>query len=408
MAPWKKTFYCAYAAQILAIMGFSFIMPFLPFYLEELGVTGAARLRIWSGIIISAPAITLMISAPLWGILADRYGRKPMVLRAMFGGALVLALMALVRTPTQLLGCRLLQGALTGTIGASVALVASVAPSNRRGYTLGMMQSAVFTGFAIGPALGGLVSDHFGTRWACASGAAVLLCAALLIMFGTREQFEGENTNGAGCRAALKAVLTGFKAIFMTPGFLLATLVMMSMRFSNSVANPAFPLIVAELWHDPATLKTITGTIITCGGVMAAISAAISGRMSDAWGHKRILVIFSGATAVVLVAHVFANSVQHLYVVRALFGLTVAGMIPATNAIIRDAVHGSDVGKAFGLATSLGTFGWFLGPLTGGFVAAAYGLRTPFVLGGVCMLLVTVFAATCLAHDPDQRKVAAE
>ena len=389
MTTWKKTFYSAWIAQIFSIMGFSFIIPFLPYYVGELGVEGQAAQSIWSGIVISATPVTLIIFSPFWGILADKYGRKPMLLRSMFGGAIVLALMAFVQNVGQLLVCRLLQGALTGTIAASVALVASVTPQRRTGYTLGMMQSAVFIGFAFGPGLSGPLADKFGIRIACIVGGCMLLVGGLLVNFGTREDFTAPDRSSEGSRRS-------FAGILATTGFLVAACVLASIRFSNSMTTPAFPLIVRELHGAAKNLYSVTGYIILCTGLAAAASAYVLGRLSDAWGHKRVLIIFSAATAVVMVAHVFARNIPHLFVARTLFGVTVAGMAPAANAIIRRVTPDHEIGRAYGLATSLSSVGMALGPLTGGFIAAGYGLRAPFIVAGIGLILVTLLAAACI------------
>ena len=135
MSPWRRTFVSAFVAQILSLVGFSFCFPFLPFFVGDLGVTGKGEQAFWSGVAISAAGVTLALFAPLWGILADRYGRKAMVVRAMLGGTVLLLLTSTVQTIGQLVACRLLQGALTGTVAASVALVASVTPPRRSGAT---------------------------------------------------------------------------------------------------------------------------------------------------------------------------------------------------------------------------------------------------------------------------------
>ena len=130
MAPWKRTIYAAYVAQVFSIMGFSCVLPFLPLYIRELGITDEADLARWAGIIGSCAAVSMAIFAPIWGSLADRFGRKLMVLRAMFAGTLVLTAMSLTQTVHQLMICRILQGVFTGTITANTALVASVAESS--------------------------------------------------------------------------------------------------------------------------------------------------------------------------------------------------------------------------------------------------------------------------------------
>ena len=190
MTHWKQTFACSFIAQVLSILGFSFALPFLPFFIRDLGVSDPARQAWWAGVTLGATGVTLALFAPIWGALADRFGRKAMVMRSMFGGALVLVLMSYSRNIGDLLVCRLLQGAFTGTVAASIALVASVTPLRHSGLALGMMQSAVFLGTAIGPLVGGLVADRYGYRAAFQMGAAIVLLGGVIIHYGAHESLS--------------------------------------------------------------------------------------------------------------------------------------------------------------------------------------------------------------------------
>ncbi len=96
---WRRNLWVIWFAQFTAILGFSSVVPILPFYVQQLGVTDPNAVKFWSGAIFSAHAITMAVMAPIWGTLADRYGRKPMVERAMSGGAVAIGLMSLARTP---------------------------------------------------------------------------------------------------------------------------------------------------------------------------------------------------------------------------------------------------------------------------------------------------------------------
>ena len=166
-------------AQLIAMIAFSFVMPFLPFYLRELGVRGDAQVAFWSGVTGSVTGLAMMVAAPIWGSVADRHGRRPMVLRAMFGGAAVMALMGLATSLGQIIVLRLVQGFVTGTVTAATALVSSVTPRSRMGFSMGLIQTSIFSGFAIGPLLGGIAADRFGYRAAFFIPGALLPTAGL-------------------------------------------------------------------------------------------------------------------------------------------------------------------------------------------------------------------------------------
>jgi DHA1 family multidrug resistance protein-like MFS transporter len=162
MENWKRNLYLIWVAELVAIAGFSVVMPFLPYYVQELGVTDLRHVELWSGVLFASQAVTMAIFAPIWGALADRHGRKLMIQRATFGGALVLTAMAFVHNVWQLALLRAIQGALTGTIPAAMTLVASSTPRDRAGYALGLLQMAIWAGASVGPLLGGAGSRPLG------------------------------------------------------------------------------------------------------------------------------------------------------------------------------------------------------------------------------------------------------
>jgi len=179
---WRTTLYVAWIAQAVSTMGFTFVLPFLPLYLRELGIADGESVVMWAGLLVAATPVTMAIFSPIWGALADRYGRKIMVERAMFGGAVLLALMGLVQNVHQLLALRLLQGAVTGTVTALVALVSTTSPPQKSGYSQGMMRMAFFCGVAVGPIVGGAVSDSFGYRFSFLVAGVLIFAGGLLVL----------------------------------------------------------------------------------------------------------------------------------------------------------------------------------------------------------------------------------
>ena len=382
---WARSLAAAWVAQLLSIVGFSFVMPFIPFYIRELGVTGEKAVAMWAGIAITGSGLTMALTAPIWGIISDRYGRKAMVQRSMFGGAVVMAVMGLSGNIYQLVALRALQGMMTGTMSASIALVSSITPRRRLGFSLGMMQAAVFAGSAIGPWLGGIASDHFGYRLPFALTGLLLCFAGTVVLFLVHEDFTpapASEQGGAGLRDVL--AIPGFKNLC-----LLVTLT----SFGFVVFVPTFPLFVEKLMHTKTHVASMTGMIESIASLMAGLSAVTLGRLGDRLGHRRLLVscttlsgIFSGLAA-------FVRSIPELIGFRVAFGLAAGGTSPVMNAIIADSVPVGGFGRAYGLTTAAGSSGWGLGPLVGGALAAQYGLRMPFVATGVMLVLVSLFAA---------------
>jgi DHA1 family multidrug resistance protein-like MFS transporter len=383
---WQRTLYASVAAQFLCMIGFSFGLPFLPFFLhKDLGVTDPAELRKWTGIVAASAAITLAIFSPIWGAVADRYGRKIMVMRSMFGAGLIMVLMSLARTPEHLVALRLAQGTLTGTITANMVLVASIVPKERSGYALGLVLAAAHAGNAIGPAIGGVIADHIGFRLSFIVGAVFLLAAGSLIKFGTVEKRPD-----AGPREPFR--FSSYGEIFALAGFAVVLVAMFLTTFSQALATPLFPLFVAALRNTAEGAASITGLLLSIGAAAGVIATGVAGKLADRWGHKRMLMLCAGSAAVVLFLIGLAQNLWHLAVLKALLGVATAGIQPSAGALLRSIVPERHIGKSFGIMQSVRATGMALGPLAGGYIAAQFdgiaGFRVPYMVTGALLLAV--------------------
>lgn len=383
MNAWKRTFVSSFTAKMLSSIGFSFAMPFLPFFIAELGVYDESQQAFLAGLVLSSSGFTFAIFAPVWGVFADRYGRKLMLCRAMLGGTVIMFLISAAQSVGQLVVLKLLQGVFSGTMAASVALVASVVPQRRSGMALGMMQAAIFIGTTIGPFFGGIVADAFGYRVSFQIGALLCLLGGLLVYFGAREDFSPEDEDQ-------RASCPGFRQIFMLKGFFVAVLLIFGVRFSNTIVNPSFPLIVRDIIPSSPNLNSITGSVMAAAAVAGAVSAAVLGHMGDRIGHRKILIACCAGASIASAGHFFAYSLNRLFLARILFGLSVAGMLPAANAAIHSIIDRRSIGKAYGLATSISMLGAAFGPMTGGYLAKIITLRAPFLFTAALQALLGI------------------
>ena len=379
--PWRTTLSVMFAAQLLSIVGFAFSLPFLPFYIRELGVTEERMVPYWAGILAASASLVMVFFSPLWGWVADRYGRKLMVERAMFAGAVITFAMGLVENVRQLLGLRILSGAMTGTIPASIALVSTAIPKANLGFALGLMQVAVFLGMTLGPWIGGLLADAIGYRITFMSGGAVLLVGGLLVLAGARERFsrpaETPSQKSDGMISLLR--YRGFPAMLVLFFF-----------FNCSVhfVVPVLPLFIETLCEPGcADVASTTGMLLAVSGGMAALSAGGIGYLSDRIGYKPILTASLVLATACLVSHGLAQSIAHLVWLRIFYGLAVGGILPTMNALVGQLVPPPNYGKAYGLASSMICLGMAAGPYLGGIMASAWGYRWPFAVVGVIVAL---------------------
>ena len=229
------------------MIGFSSVFPFLPLYVKSLGTVTSISLELCYGLVYSGQAFTMMIASPFWGSLADRWGRKVMVERAMFGGATLLILMAFVRSAEELVILRMIQGAVSGVMGASNALVAATVPRSKTGYAMGLMQVAMGLGLGLGPVLGGLVADTYGYQSAFYITAALLVIAGVVVWIGVDEKFVSYHSAE---KERFNFVNVWYR-VLRFPGVRLLFL----LRFINQVGRiiyiPILPMFIISMINNP-------------------------------------------------------------------------------------------------------------------------------------------------------------
>jgi DHA1 family multidrug resistance protein-like MFS transporter len=380
---WRSTLFVMFIAQLLSIVGFAFVLPFIPFYIREIGVTDEKMVPIWAGILMAASSLTMTIFAPIWGWLSDRYGRKIMVERAMFAGAIITMAMGMIGNVYQLLFLRLLSGVFTGTISASIALVSSVLPGTRLGFGLGLMQVAVFFGMSLGPWIGGMIADIVGYRLTFIAGGAILLLGGILVMIGAKEKFIRPS--------AVSLKRSGsMKTLFALPGFVSLTVVFFLFHFSINIAIPIIPLFIEQVGNLKTRVASMTGLLLAVTGATASISAAAIGYLSDRRGHKPVLIVNLFISSILWTAHALARNISQLLVIRILFGFAVGGNLPTMNALVGKLTPKESYGKAYGVMASMTSLGMTLGPLAGGIMASYMGFRWPFVVVSLLLSLVVI------------------
>ena len=401
MSSWKKTFVCAWFAQFCSMTAFTFIMPLMPFYLAEMGITDEHAIREWQGIVGCAAGLTMVLVAPFWGILADRYGRKLMVIRSMFAGVLILGLMAFARGPADLVLLRIAQGALTGSITASAALIASIAPPRHSGLALGMMYGAVSGGMALGPLIAGILADRFSFRATYLVGSVILLVAGILVTLGTREEFTPP------ARESRRQTMS-FKVLLISGGFVLACVIYFLISFSNWGRAITFPLLMRQLIHEGVPQRglsgfllatsqklagvrapetSLNGLVLFVAGLAAMCAAPLWGRLGDKWGHQPVLIVCCLLAGILAIPTGFAKSVGGLFIWSIFLWTAASGAIPCINTIVRRTIGRHNIGKAYGLTQCVSALGWGLGPLATGYAASYVGIWASFVTIGAALLV---------------------
>ncbi|MCX7029294.1 MAG: MFS transporter [Spirochaetes bacterium] len=384
---WKRTFWAILVAEFLALAGFNTSIPIVPFYLEDdLGVTDPVALKLWVGLCQAVVSVTLMVFAPIWGRLADTRGKRLMLVRSTFGGAVVLAVMGIVTRPWQLFALRGFQGVLTGTVAAATVLVASIAPREKAGWALGLLQTGVFAGQSVGPAIGGVLSDLFGHRVNFAVSAVLLVAAGIIVLRFIPRDRPVAPPMGAFWRQ----VLPDFTPLAANRELTTVLIVSGVVQAATSVVGPILPLFVQSMTPAAAGVASTTGLILGITSVAAAVAAAGVGRIGWRIGTERTLHLCLWGAALLVVPQAFSRTPVQLLVYRTAGALFLGGTMPAMNALIALRTDRDHHGSVFGLSSSFNSAGWALGPMIGVSIAVGAGYPPVFLVtaGGLALTAV--------------------
>jgi MFS transporter, DHA1 family, multidrug resistance protein len=371
--PWRRVLRVMFVAQVLAAAGFSTSLPFLPNFVTELGSASGASILLLVTLAFSLQSIAMAIAQPFWGALSDRWGRKPMVMRALTGGALLTLAMAFVRSAEELVVLRTVQGLVTGVAAAGTTLVASVAPRERLGYAMGLMQTALWAGVSIGPMLGGVLQLFIGYRGTMVATAVLLLGGSVLVGALVTERFTPtpSGSGGGGIAASLRSAL-------QRPGIAAVLSVRFTAWLGRMMILPFLPLFIAALIGSDAAGGVVTGIAVGIGSAAGTVSSLLFGRWGDWIGHRRMVILGSLATAVAYAPIGFVTQAWQVVALYAATGATVGALMPSMSALLGSLSERQAVGSVYGLDATVVSAARGVAPLLGGaLIALTIGTREP-------------------------------
>jgi MFS transporter, DHA1 family, multidrug resistance protein len=387
MVDWRRNLAALWFAEFTAIFGFSFAFPFLSIFIsQDLGVHAGRDLDLWTAAAGSVSGLSMAIASPIWGILGDRLGRKPMLVRSMIGGALTVGLIAFVQNPAQLVILRFLQGATSGTVAAATALVAVETPRNRVGWSLGVVTSAVALGSAVGPVVGGFAAAAFGLRLVFLGGGVLLLISTIPVFLIVRE---------SPLRRRDPARLGTLAMIKLRPGATRALAGLIGAQGLVSVANSATQILLVLRLLEMVShgVAAITGIAFGLAGVATSAAAVFYTFVTRRLGYVRTTTLAAMLMAVAVATIAIAPWVSVVVAAVALNGLLSGVIVPATASMIGLETPSEAQSTVFGINASSVALGFCIGPLIAGGVAATAGV--PAALGVVAV--VTLGLAVLLA-----------
>lgn len=372
--------------QFLVNAGMTMITPFLTLYLaQDLNVVGEREIGVWAGFIFAANFLTSFIFQPIWGKVADKYGRKLMLLRSGFGMAIVIACMGFATHPWHLLALRLLNGTISGFNPAAISLVSGTTPKNRMGFAMGIMQSGQVAGTILGPLIGGLMANWVGFRPIFFITGGLIFSASLLALFLVKENFNREKAMAA----PQASVLAGLKELNHVPQLPVLFTVTFLLQFAMISPMSLLPLYVQKLHGSAVDIALWAGFVVAVTGLSNMVASPLLGRLSDRIGAHRVLTFALVGTSLTLIPQAFASTVWQLIIIRFMMGVFMGGLLPSVNALIRSYTPDGMESRSFGFNTSALALGNMMGAVIGGFMAGFIGIEGLFIVSG-CLLLVNM------------------
>ena len=388
---WRRNLYVVMTAVFASFTGFTFVIPFLPLYIRQLGVSDPGDAALWSGIIFGISPLTGGLLAPLWGILAERKGRKAMMQRALGAFVLLIAASAFVTNVYQLLGMRFLLGVFGGFGAMSVALASTIAPREKVGEAVGLIQATQLASGIGAPFLGGLVVDALGLRPSFFVASACCLVSFLLITFAYREEREERGgATGRKGRGSLRQYLH-------LPLFVGLLVTIFSIQFIDRSFGPLLPLYIATLGARADRLGSITGLVMTLGALASSVAAAGAGRLSTRFAPRPLLLISLVAGAICCLPIAFVSHWWQLLALRFLLGILAGGAMTLAYAVGGRAMPDDAKMGAFSTLAGASMVGGAISAPVAGVLAKYADLSTIFIVDAALYAVVLIWVWRMLA-----------
>lgn len=397
MESWKVNLISVWFGCFFTGLAISQILPFLPLYVSQLGVSSHEALSMWSGLTFSVTFLVSAIVSPMWGSLADRKGRKLMLLRASLGMAIAILLQAFATNVWQLFLLRALMGLTSGYIPNAMALVASQVPRERSGWAISTLSTAQISGVIGGPLMGGFLADHVGLRAVFLITAVLLVISFLVTLFLIKE--GARPTTSKAERLSGKAVFASLPYPWLMISLFITTMVI---QLCNGSVGPILALFIQSMAPDSTNIAFLSGMIAAVPGISALMSAPRLGKLGDRIGTGRILMATLIVAVVLFFAMSFVTTPFQLGVLRFLLGFADGAMLPAVQTLLIKYSSDRVTGRIFGYNQSFMYLGNVAGPLMGAAVSAMAGFRWVFAATAVVVLLNIIQLAWAMRRRRQQ------
>ncbi|MGU7965013.1 multidrug efflux MFS transporter [Streptococcus suis] len=383
---WKQNLKVAWLGNFLTGTSFTLVMPFISVFVEELGV-GPGQVEYYAGLAVSVNALAAALMAPIWGSLADRYGRKPMMVRAAFAMIFTMGGMAFVPNVFWLLALRVLNGVFTGYIPNATALIASQVPKDKTGYALGTLSTGAVAGNLIGPTLGGILAEMFGVHTVFLLVGLLYAIVVLLTVFYIREDFVPIKK---GEEMSVKEVFEQVKDRQMLVGLFVTSMIIIA------AAQAVVPILTLYVRHLGQTdnLLFVAGFIISLPGMASLVTSGYLGKIGDRIGNHRLLLIALTYSLLINIFCVFAENPFQLGLLRFMYGFGTGALLPSVNSLLTKLTPKEGISRIFSYNQLFNNLGSVVGPMMGSAVAAHMGYDWVFYLSSGLVLFNLIWSLT--------------
>ncbi|MCR4468107.1 MFS transporter [Burkholderia sp. SCN-KJ] len=372
---WRRNLAVCVFGSFTTLVSLSMLLPFLPLYVRQLGVDAQSAVIQWSGVAFGATFLGTAVTAPLWGRLADRFGRKPMLVRAALGMAVVMSLIGVAHNVVELVALRLIAGLVGGYASASTVMVGTQAPRERAGWALGILSTGALAGNLVGPLVGGLLPGWLGIRGTFFAGGAMIAVAALLTIVVVKEDFDPA-TDAHARHARATSANPARRTDHVAVAALLVTAMMVLL--ANMSIEPIITVYIGGLGVDGSHLARVAGVVMAGSALGSMLTAARLGALADRIGSWNVIVGCLLLTALAMLPQAFVTHWWQLAALRVLMGMTLAGLLPSIGKLVRQSVDERATGQMLGYLQSAQFGGQVIGPVIGGQIGVALGLHSVF------------------------------
>ena len=380
---WKRNLWTVWLSQFLSLAGFGMCGPFIPLFMKDaLGLTDDAQRGAWVAVFTFAGLVSLFLANIMWGMLADRFGRKLMLLRASYGTAIFYPLMVFSPDVYWLIGFRALSALFTGTVNPAQTLLVSTAPKERHGYVLGVISTAVWSGNLTGYLLGGVIVEIWGYTAAFMSCSFLYFISGLMVQFLVKENFKAPEKSDTRERLKLSREI-------MAPGVIAVLLMFMLMGAGRRIDQP-FVAMLVELINGEKGAAFYTG-LISAGGAVGGVVAGFGfGTLCDRYPPQKMIVPVVIIAAVCAVWQGLSVNIWSLGIARFFYYFVAGGMQPMLLIMLSRLTPPEHKGTFFGWSASINVAGGIGASAISGFIAYNWGIRAIFLAGGVLLMAMLI------------------